>query len=119
MIKLELRYQNLTIREYTLQQGDILSIGRDPEAQIVVEESDVSRKHACIAQLENELFIWDEGSKHGTVVNDIQVICAKLNHGDVVSVGVHHKLNVSIISAEKEGTLSAVFDRQRNLMTTM
>ena len=118
MYRLELRFKNLTIREYNINEGDVRYIGRALAAHINIDQPDVSRRHACIKQLNNELFIWDEGSKHGTMVNGLQVICAKLNHGDVVLIGSNHKLKASIVAAEKEGTLSGVYDKGRNLMTT-
>ena len=65
------------------------------------------------------MFIWDEGSKHGTAVNGIEVICAKLNHGDIVSLGANHSLKVSIATEEREETLPGEYDRKKNLMTTI
>ncbi len=119
MFRLELRFQSLTIREYILEQEDIRIIGRDPEAHIIIDEPDVSRKHACIGHLGNELFVWDEGSKHGTVVNGVQIICAKLKHDDVISIGVNHNLKASVVTESRSGTISGVYDYQRNLMTTI
>jgi hypothetical protein len=51
-------------------------------------------------------------------VNGIGVICSKLNHGDIVRIGVNHLLKVSIIKKDSSGTISAVYDRKRKLMTT-
>lgn len=118
MFRLELKYQNLTMREYRFQDGDTRLIGRAPENHIVIEDPGVSRNHACLTQLGDKLFICDEGSKHGTLVNNVKVICANLKHGDVVSIGVNHSLKASIITKDSSGTISAVYDRKRKLMTT-
>jgi pSer/pThr/pTyr-binding forkhead associated (FHA) protein len=118
MFRLELKYQNLTIREYRFLDGDTRLIGRAPENHIVIEDPGVSRNHASLAQLGDKLFICDEGSKHGTFVNNVKIICANLNHGDVVSIGVNHSLKASIITKDSSGTISAVYDRKRKLMTT-
>ena len=118
MFRLELRYRNLTIKQYNLKEGDIRSLGRNPNADIVIEEPDVSRKHASIRQLGDQLFICDEASKHGTVVNGVQVICGKLNDGDVVSVGVNHSLRASILTEEREETLDGIYDRKKKLAVT-
>ena len=118
MFRLELKYQNLTIREYRLQDGDTRFIGRAEESHIVIDDLNVSRNHACITQMGEQLFIWDKRSKHGTFVNGIQVICAKLKHGDLVRIGVNHSLKASIVTKGSTGTISAVYDRKRKLMTT-
>ncbi len=102
MFKLELRFQNVTIREYTLRNGDIRFIGRSAENHIMVDDPHVSRRHACIARWGDQLFVGDEGSKQGTAVNGIQVICAKLKHGDIVDIGASQNPQASIIAIEEE-----------------
>jgi len=118
MFRLELKYQNLTVREYRLQDGDVRFIGRAPDNHIVIDDPGVSRNHSFIIQIGDELFIGDRASKHSTLVNRIKVICAKLKHGDVVRIGVDHTLKASIIAKDNSGTISAVYDQKRKLMTT-
>jgi hypothetical protein len=50
MFPFELRFQNLTIQEYYLKDGDIRFVGRDPYSHIVVDGSDVARNHAVVAR---------------------------------------------------------------------
>ena len=102
MFKLELRCQNVTIREYTLRNGDVRFIGRSAENHIMFDDPHVSRRHACIARWGDQLFVGDEGSKQGTAVNGTQVICAKLKHGDTVNIGVSENPQASIIVLEEE-----------------
>lgn len=118
MFKLELKYQNLTVREYRLQNGDIRFIGRAPDNHIVIDDPGVSRNHCFIIQMEEELFLGDRGSKHMTLVNGKQVICAKLYHGDTIRIGVHHTLKISVITKDSSGTVSAIYNEQKKLMTT-
>lgn len=68
MFRLGLRCRNLIVREYRLEAGDLRAVGRDPATHIVIDDPVVSRNHACIVCLENQLLIWDEGSRHGTFV---------------------------------------------------
>ena len=102
MFKLELRLQNFTIREYTLRNGDVRFIGRSAENHIMLDDPHVSRRHARITRWGDELFVGDEGSKQGTAVNGMQVICAKLKHGDVINIGTSQNTQASILAIEEE-----------------
>ena len=119
MFRLELRCKNLVIREYRLNDGDIRSIGRDATNHIVVDDPCVSRNHATVLRSGDRLFIWDEGSRHGTSVNGLRVICGQLRNGDAVNIGANHNLTVSVSVSEKEGGATAACDAWRKLATTM
>jgi pSer/pThr/pTyr-binding forkhead associated (FHA) protein len=101
MFKLELKLQDLTIKEYSLQDGDNLSIGRLSGNDIVVREKSVSRKHASIARQKDSLVISDKGSKNGIIVNGTKVQSAELKDGDIVWIGSKYHLKMTI-SAAKE-----------------
>ena len=64
-----------------------ISIGRLPENDIVLEEMDVSRKHATISKLNDRYVLKDQGSRNGTFVNGQLVNAVGLNEGDVISIG--------------------------------
>ena len=102
MFKLELQFHNFTVRDYTLRNGEIRFIGRSPENHIMLDDPHVSRRHAGITRLNDELYVWDEGSKSGTTVNGIEVICTKLKHGDVVNIGANDAPLASIRTIEEE-----------------
>ena len=102
MFKLELQFCNATIREYTLRNGEVRFVGRSPENHIVLDDPHVSRRHAGITRLGDQLFVWDEGSKSGTAVNGAQIICAKLKHGDTVHIGSSQDPIASITTIEEE-----------------
>ncbi len=118
MYRLDLKYQNLTVREYRLQNGDIRFIGRATDNHIVIDDPGVSRNHCFIIQMEDELFLGDRGSKHMTLVNGKQVICTKLYHGDTIRIGVHHTLKISVIDKDSSGSVSGLYNEQKKLMTT-
>jgi len=119
MFKVELRFQNLIVRDYRFEEGDLRAVGRDPVNHIVIDDPAVSRNHACIVCLRNKLFIWDEGSRHGTIVNGIPVICAQLQDGDLVSIGTSHSLRAFITTKDHEETSTAIFDGWHPLGSTM
>jgi predicted component of type VI protein secretion system len=67
----------------------ILFVGRHPECDIILLNSrKVSRKHCCIAQINNSFRIRDLGSTNGVSVNGTRVRKeAEMNIGDEVMFG--------------------------------
>ena len=61
---------------------------------MVIDDPDVSWNHAVVARSGDTVFLWDEGSKHGTMVNGCQIVCTKLRDGDVVHIGMNHTFEV-------------------------
>ncbi len=67
----------------------ILFLGRHPECDVVITSSrKVSRKHCCVAQVDNQLVVRDLGSMNGVRVNG-RVIKGQspLRLGDSLTVG--------------------------------
>ena len=64
-----------------------IAIGRDAANDIVVDDEPVSKRHARLTFSNNEMTLWDVGSKNGTFVNSERVTNRKLHPGDVVAVG--------------------------------
>ena len=64
-----------------------VAIGRDAANDIVVDDEPVSKRHARLTFANNEMTLWDVGSKNGTFVNGERITNRKLQPGDVVSVG--------------------------------
>lgn len=67
----------------------IMFFGRSPECDIVLDGSrKVSRKHCCVAQIDDHYIVRDLGSMNGIRVNDKQVRSeSRLNVGDEFWVG--------------------------------
>jgi len=73
--------------KYRFPKGNII-IGRSPEADFVVEDDKISRKHAIIeAFARDQVFISDLASTNGTFVNGMKVRSLKLKDGDEIKIG--------------------------------
>ena len=71
----------------TLDEGEHV-LGRDPDAEIYLDSSGVSRRHARITISAGLATIEDLGSKNGTFVGDQRVHGARsLGDGDIIGVG--------------------------------
>ena len=107
MYKLELKLQNLTLKEYALANGAKLAIGRHPASEIVLDDMSVSRLHATIEVQGEKLLVFDHRSKNGIMVNGKKVQSAQLKHGDTVRIGKKFTIEVSVPPPKKrESTLT-------------
>ena len=107
MYKLELKLQNLTLKEYALARGAKLAIGRHPASEIVLDDMAVSRLHATIEVQGQKLLVFDHRSKNGIVVNGKKVQSAQLKHGDIVKIGKKFSIEVSVPpSKRREATVT-------------
>jgi hypothetical protein len=73
-------------RDMTLDQG-VTVIGRSSGCDIVVDDPNVSRRHAEIRRLGEGYSLVDLGSTNGTEVNGQRVGETSLMNGDVIGVG--------------------------------
>jgi hypothetical protein len=64
-----------------------LTVGRDPESDIFLNDITVSRSHAVLEFKASEVTVEDGGSLNGTYVNGVRVDKALLADGDLVQVG--------------------------------
>jgi len=71
---------------FVIDQPEVV-IGRDPQSNIVLPDSGVSRKHARIYQTDTDFVIEDLGSSNGTYVDGVPVVSCVLNGGDSIQVG--------------------------------
>jgi hypothetical protein len=65
----------------------ILSIGRNPENNLHLEDLQISRRHAIIGQRPAGTFIRDLGSGNGTFVGNQRILECRLSDGDVIRLG--------------------------------
>ena len=72
-----------------------LSIGRDPESDIFLNDITVSRAHAVIECEADVVSVKDAGSLNGTYVNGEVVDSTVLSSGDVVQIGTFQMLFIS------------------------
>ena len=67
--------------------GDEITIGRDPDADICLDNPGVSRQHCRLVRGSNGFSIQDLDSANGTYVNDSSVRRCEVRNQDVVRVG--------------------------------
>jgi pSer/pThr/pTyr-binding forkhead associated (FHA) protein len=67
--------------------GDLVFVGRE-DCQIVLNDTNISRKHAEISWKGDHYVIRDLGSANGIVFNGSKVPESKLNPGDIVLMGL-------------------------------
>jgi pSer/pThr/pTyr-binding forkhead associated (FHA) protein len=67
-----------------------ITIGRDSDNDVVVDNKLASRHHAMIQKIKDAYFIKDVGSTNGTFINGVRIPnekYVKLNPGDKISIG--------------------------------
>jgi pSer/pThr/pTyr-binding forkhead associated (FHA) protein len=74
---------------WSLPEG-LTSAGRDPEAEIFLDDVTVSREHAVFHLEAGHLRVEDRGSTNGTYVNGRRTEGADLSPGDEVIIGRFH-----------------------------
>jgi len=67
--------------------GDILSVGRTPDRDVVIQHPMVSGRHAVLEREGDDWTVTDTRSANGTRVNDRQVLRTRLVRGDRVQFG--------------------------------
>ena len=65
----------------------ILLLGRHPECDIQIDSRKISRRHCCIAQVDDYLVVRDLDSTNGIRINGVRVLEGKLRTGDELTVG--------------------------------
>jgi pSer/pThr/pTyr-binding forkhead associated (FHA) protein len=87
MAKLILRGADGTTREVPLDESGSVTIGRSPECDLPIEDTQASRRHCMVVRLQSGYELTDLGSTNGTTVNSSLVKKRKLRHGDVIRIG--------------------------------
>lgn len=72
--------------EFTLS-GAVVSIGRAPTCDLVIDDSTISSQHALLGFTPQGWVIEDQSSTNGTYVNGVRVAAEYVDPGDVVTVG--------------------------------
>src|SRR5215470_1986654 len=65
----------------------IVLLGRHPECDIQIDSRKVSRRHCCIAQVNDYLVVRDLASTNGVRINGVRVVEGRLQAGDEVTIG--------------------------------
>lgn len=78
--------ENETLQEYRIEKLPV-EIGRKSENDIVLEEKNVSRKHARISLREDQYILEDLGSMGGTLLNGEKISEGEMHTGDIIKIG--------------------------------
>lgn len=86
MTEIVVRYEDRVI-ERVITEKKRISIGRNSDNDIVLDNRGVSRKHAMIEVNPNQCVIIDNESLNGTFVNNRRVEEEILHEGDTITIG--------------------------------
>jgi len=86
MAKLILRANGVG-KEFDLEKTGSLTVGRSPDCDITIDDTQASRRHCTVIRLQSGYEVSDLGSTNGTLVNSTLVKKQKLRHGDVIRIG--------------------------------
>ncbi len=86
--KLSLKFYDSVLREVALS-GGVVTIGRQPDNLLRIDNPIVSGHHARIFWENNQYVLEDNESFNGTYLNHRSVSRAVLNDGDVIVIGKH------------------------------
>ncbi len=90
MAKLYLVFENKELKEFTITQSGVATIGRLPDNLIQIDNLAVSGHHARIFYDVDHWAIEDHNSTNGTFVNKQQISGkVELNDGDEIGIGKH------------------------------
>lgn len=87
MPKLVLMHDGAVMREYPLDKERI-SVGRRPSNDIQLDDQTVSGTHAIFLVL-HHVYVEDQNSTNGVLLNGKRVGKRQLEHGDIVRIGRH------------------------------
>jgi predicted component of type VI protein secretion system len=62
-------------------------IGRHQECDVQIPSRKISRRHCCLAQVNNHLVVRDLGSTNGIRINGVKTIEGNLEAGDELMIG--------------------------------
>jgi hypothetical protein len=100
-----------TGKTYPLEASEI-TVGRDPSNDIVINDAEVSRKHARLLFQDGSYVLEDLGSTNGTYVNGQRLLGPhRLRPGDLVLLGENISMGYEQPVLDEDGTV-AVRPRQ-------
>jgi len=80
---------SLTEGPNILLDKPILLIGRHAECDIQIDSRKISRRHCCIAQVNDYLVVRDLGSTNGIRINGVRLMEGRLKDRDELTIGGH------------------------------
>lgn len=65
----------------------VLLVGRHPECDVRIDRPQISRRHCCLAIIDQHVVLRDLGSRHGCWLNGRRIDEAHLELGDEIAIG--------------------------------
>jgi adenylate cyclase len=87
MAKLQISYKDSDEEILYKLDKDEVTLGRSPKADLVLQDYGVSRLHAKLVRDEQGYNLVDLDSRNGTKLNSVEVKNARINKGDVITLG--------------------------------
>ncbi|MFH0909826.1 MAG: FHA domain-containing protein [bacterium] len=88
-------------QRFTVEEEQMV-LGRDADCAVVLDDVEVSRRHAVLEHRRDGLVIKDLGSMNRILANKREVREAHLKHGDMVELGRTRFLVQAVVQAELE-----------------
>jgi type II secretory pathway predicted ATPase ExeA len=101
--RIEVRSDGESLSVQSFPPGRII-VGRSPDNEIYIKSKFVSRHHAQLISDDEGCTIEDLNSTNGVFVGEKQVKKYRLQHGDVVSLGVHDLVYTDLRQADDEAS---------------
>lgn len=89
MTILMLRYKKKNLKDFALMRGQHLTIGRNPDNDIVIDNPAVSGYHARVESVASNFVLRDLDSTNGVFVNKEKITTHALQHNDTIRIGKH------------------------------
>lgn len=120
MPEIVVKYEDKVIEKVVIQKK-MISIGRTPGNDIVLDNKAVSRKHALIEFNESSALIMDNESVNGTFVNNRKITEEVLKDNDQITIGkfdliYHRDAPKETQLAYLDGTMVLKTRKQRGLL---
>jgi serine/threonine protein kinase len=81
--------------------GHIYTVGRDPDCDIPLRVTEVSRLHAQFRVESDRLIVQDLDSKNGTFVNGAKVACVYVPNRSIINFGKHIDLTYQVLQPDE------------------
>ncbi len=90
MIYLTLKLGDDVIENFKFEKDqELISIGRDADNDLTIQDNSISRHHARIESSDNGYLLTDLQSQNGVFVNKKFIRSHWLNDGDIIAIGRH------------------------------
>lgn len=104
-------HPDLTVR----LKSPVTIIGR-AKADIIITDPVVSTSHCQIQEIADEFVLFDMNSTNGTYINKKKIIKAKLNVGDIISIG-NSKITFHLVSIHDASRIPFFDKSSRNVQS--